>query len=136
MNKICTSIEQSKKLIELGIDEDTSDMVYLRSYFEDEGKYNLLVGSYHEGYAEKDDGTLVPVFDEHIPAWSLTALWKLMPTKDKSNEYYVTTESHSDYHQVNYVNCWDGVIHETDSDDCLIDAAFEMVVWLKKNNKI
>ena len=28
MNKICTSIEQSKKLIELGIDIDTADMFW------------------------------------------------------------------------------------------------------------
>ena len=28
MNKICTSIEQSKKLIELGIDVNTADMYY------------------------------------------------------------------------------------------------------------
>ena len=28
MNKICTSIEQSKKLIELGIDANTADMTY------------------------------------------------------------------------------------------------------------
>jgi len=28
MNKICTSIEQSKKLIELGIDINTADMCW------------------------------------------------------------------------------------------------------------
>lgn len=28
MNKICTSIEQSRKLIELGIDINTADMIY------------------------------------------------------------------------------------------------------------
>lgn len=28
MNKICTSIEQSKKLIELGIDVNTADMFW------------------------------------------------------------------------------------------------------------
>jgi hypothetical protein len=28
MNKICTSIEQSKKLLELGIDVNTADMYY------------------------------------------------------------------------------------------------------------
>lgn len=28
MNKICTNLEQSKKLIELGIDVNTADMCY------------------------------------------------------------------------------------------------------------
>ena len=32
MNKICTSVEQSKKLIELGIDIKTADMYYSYDY--------------------------------------------------------------------------------------------------------
>lgn len=136
MNKNCTSIEQSQKLIELGVDVDTSDMVYLRSYFEEEGEYNLLVGSYHEGYMEKDDGSLIPVFDEHIPAWSLSALLELAPIGDKNDENYIDTESHSDFYICTYRNCWDGCIHSEYSKENLLDAVFGMVCWLKENNKI
>ena len=125
MTKICTDVKQSRKLIELGIDEDTSDMVYLRSYFEDEGKYNLLVGSYHEGYAEKDDGTLVPVFDEHIPAWSLTALLDIL-TEQAFTIKAIENEFNIDI-PIRHCKIWFS---------SLLDAAFEMVVWLKKNNKI
>ena len=88
-NKICTSLEQSKKLIELGIggDESQSD-----------------------------------IFD--IPAWSLTALLKLMPKfsleKDISNnEGY---QLHYNYNTTYY--------------DDPVDAAVEMICWLKKYKKL
>lgn len=53
MNKICTTIKQSKELIELGIDIFTSDRFYSRDR-EDE----------------------LPI----IPAWSLSALLELLPS--------------------------------------------------------
>lgn len=122
MNKICTSIEQSKKLIELGIDVNTADMYWwhtsLRYYLEamDDGDFN------------EEEG--------HVRAWSLSALLGLMPTDDKRDEYYVDTESHSDYHTVSYRNCWDGCIHSEYSEESLLDAAFKMVCWLLENKKI
>lgn len=124
MNKICTSLEQSNKLIELGIDVNTSDMVYLKSYFEDEEEYSLLVGSYHEGYTEKDDGTIVPVFDEHIPAWSLSALLELIPPgnillRDALNGKYKCINTIDSYYY-----------------DNSLDAAFDIVYWLLENKKI
>lgn len=122
MNKICTDILQSKKLIELGIDVQTADMYWwatsLRYYIEamDDGDFNEAEG--------------------HVPAWSLTALIELIPTEDKKDEYYVDTESHSDYHIVNYRNCWDGCIHSEYSEESLLDATYKMVVWLKQNGKL
>jgi hypothetical protein len=76
--KSYTDLEQSKKLAEI-LPIESADMVYLRCDFEDEDEYSILVGSYHEGYAEREDGTIVPVFDEHIPAWSLAALLNVLP---------------------------------------------------------
>ena len=59
MSKICTSIEQSKKLIELGIDVNTADMYY-------------DVNSY--GIQDKPEVAIGKVWSKDIPAWSLTAL--------------------------------------------------------------
>lgn len=56
MNKICTSLEQSKKLIELGIDRKSSDMYYWCGE-------DLRIG----GYKAQDE-------DYDISAWSLAAL--------------------------------------------------------------
>jgi len=41
MNKLCTTIEQSQKLIELGIDVNTSDMFYADLLVDGNHKYNL-----------------------------------------------------------------------------------------------
>ena len=41
MNKICTSIEQSKKLLELGIDVNTADMDYIQFANELASIYNI-----------------------------------------------------------------------------------------------
>ena len=94
--KICTSIEQSKKLLELGVDVNTADMIY-----------NIL----GEPYVRND----TPIDEYHTPAWSLVALLKLIP------------------------NCilfgCKECIKIIDA-DTPIDAAFEMVVWLKENDKL
>ena len=124
MNKICTSIEQSQKLIALGIDICTADMLWT---------YDFTVNAINGLNVISE---LLKPEENDIPAWSLSKLMELMPTDDKKDEYYVTTESHSDYHTVNYRNCWDGCIHSEDSEESLLDAAFEMVVWLKENGKL
>jgi len=137
MNKICTSLEQSKKLIELGVDVDTSDMVYLRSYFEDEGEYNLLVGSYHEGYMEKDDGTLIQIFDEHIPAWSLAALIDILPRfiEFKGDKYYLRFMKEYVEYANDEVSITGRCLHTTGNDN-LVDACCEMIIKLKELNRL
>ena len=121
MYKICTTIKQSKKLIELGIDVRTADMYYQW--------YSETESALHVGKGSKK-------LNADCPAWSLSALLELMPTDNKKDEYYVDTESHSDYHTVSYRNCWDGCIHSEYSEESLLDAAFEMVCWLKKEEYI
>ena len=71
MNKICTSIVQSKKLIELGIDVNTADMHYYKNSFGDyiEGLYNS--NDLKNGFELKGI--------EYIPAWSLSAFLSVLP---------------------------------------------------------
>ena len=106
-NKICTSLEQSKKLIELGIDKKTSDMFYW--YGED----IIKIGG---------DESQSDIFD--ISAWSLTALLKLIPKfsleKDISNN--TGYQLHYNYNTTYY--------------DDPVDAAVELICWLKKYNKL
>ena len=66
MNEICTSQEQSQKLIELGIDVNTADMYYDVNSYGIQGKPEVSVGK---------------VWSKDIPAWSLTALIELLPNK-------------------------------------------------------
>ena len=112
MNKICTDINQSKKLIELGIDVNTADMYYFiaDSLKQQEMNYAIRIGT--------------PIVKTDIPAWSLTALLGLMSKSIISTSNPLST---------NY--CCRNV--EFDMDfyaDNPVDAAFEMLVWLKENN--
>ena len=136
--KICTDIDQSKKLIKLEVDINNVDMTYVSMKDYGENTYHLTVGKTDVDWAKDELGNLNwnDVYEKYIPAWSLSALLGLMPTDDKKDEYYVVAESHSDYHTVSYRNCWDGCIHSEYSEESLLDAAFEMVVWLKENEKI
>lgn len=87
MNKICTSPSQSQKLIELGIDIDTADMLWTYDFIINDIN-GLNVISKH----------LKPEEDD-IPAWSLAALFNVLPdgtdiVKDKAdteNEKYMCT---------------------------------------------
>lgn len=151
MDKICTSLEQSKKLIELEIDVNTADMCYCPMMNIDSGK--------NEGYLEVPEcysfsevkDSLVP----YLPAWSLTALLKLMPseliTENKFGKYkyeikirkYKLTDD-VDIYQIGYGNykwhedgscSWKDMINTGEKEE-LLDAAFEMVCWLKENGNI
>ena len=147
MTKICTTIDQSKKLLELGIDVNTVDMWYQ-----------------HIGYSitdGKEKPTYFPmvirdnISDDDIPAWSLNALMNLLPSyftevgKYSKSIYEIKIRKYNliedvNLHQIAYGNykfyedgssSWKDMINTGEKEDFL-DAAFEMVVWLKENNKI
>ena len=140
MNKICTSQEQSKKLIELGIDKTTDDMFW-----------DTLSTKNPE--AQVDNHHLVDEYDdEHrVPAWSLSALMNLLPSEF---EYFETTYKinirkyvsidNVEIYQVAYGNyrwyedgscSWLDLINTSEKEE-LIDAVFQMVVWLLENKKL
>lgn len=64
MTQVCTTIEQSKKLEELGIDVESADMHY---WFD---------ANYNEFFIEPSKASDNM---EKMPAWSLGALIKLLP---------------------------------------------------------
>ena len=125
MNKFCTTIEQSKKLIELGIDRKSSDMYYWCGS-------DLRIG----GYKAQDEE-----FD--IPAWSLSALLELIPPylgefgegidfgfgKAMNGKWYSA-------HYLQYFQNGDVDSVKTVTGDTAVDAVFEMVCWLKENGNI
>lgn len=124
MNKICTSIEQSKKLIELEIDVNTADMYYPYSDRVCIGKYALPV--------EWKIG--LPLLSQEIPAWSLSALIDLMPERIKIGEelsFCLNSKKSLTGFSFGYNSNENTFVKENP-----LDAAFEMVVWLKENGKI
>ena len=139
MNKICTDIKQSKKLIELGIDMDTADMSY--SFNFNSETYELSTVPYKDWivpkYAKSDK------FEQVIPAWSLNTLWGLMPNDDyhitliyKTNrgwcsEYQEEPKSEAEGMHYEYPESLYSVYADTP-----LDVAFEMMCWLLDSRKL
>lgn len=143
MNKICTSIEQSKKLIELGIDVNTADMCY---YYDHNwsNDYIEIPKVWNDEYEQ-----FIPESEEDdIPAWSLSALLKLIPK-------HISRKDKIHYDGQTFIPSfkWEispTAIYYTDGNDImdnvsfgygennmeLIDAMFKMVCWLKEHGEI
>ena len=125
MNKICTSLEQSKKLLELGIDVSTADMYWwptsIRYYIEamDDGDFN------------EEEG--------HVRAWSLAALSNFIRPYIADNDgnnykFYLSKDGIGRW--VAYYKSDNVSIHICEESDSMIDVIFEMVCWLKKEEYI
>ena len=122
-------MEQSKKLIKLGLNPKSSDMRHVfcvtlmtKDIYQD--IYQLEIG----GESESNE-------KYYIPAWSLSALLGLMPKL-----YELEDDPNDGGCQPNLCKGWDNnqwhivyrsSIYITEWYDDPIDAAFEMVCWLK-----
>lgn len=120
---IATTIEQSKHLLELGIDINTADLLWMRDY---DHNYNLelrinIIETYN------------PDSLEIIPAWSLDALINFMPNeiRDKETVYDLSVMHKS----VKYSTVLWSTIHKTTA-DTTFDAAYDMICWLLENKYI
>ena len=125
--KICTSIEQSKKLIELGIDINTADLTVTNYPLQDGSRFDFICCKLpNDTFPSITDGK-----SEKIPAWSLTALLGLIEWDYNLEK---TLFDQSDFFTYSIV-CDDLDFRTYEYDDP-IDAAFEMICWLKKYYKI
>lgn len=125
--KNCTDIEQSKKLIELGIDINTADMMWDDWSLIDEG-WKLSVGYYPE--IEKDYGR------KCYPAWSLAALLDILRNRAPS----IDEDANVSLFSYRTVEWWDlticnSVIEPVTKSD-LVDACVEMIFKLKEKDLI
>ena len=125
--KICTSIEQSKKLLSLGLDPITADMFYAT-------EFGTLIAE--SPYEVKGHEPCIPF----TPAWSLTALLELMPVCIDDDNYFLVIEKDETYlnepiWRVSYKHYIeeDATVERKAS---LINAAFEMVCWLIEQKHI
>lgn len=100
--KNCTSIEQSKKLIELSLDVNTADMYYV-AY---DG--NTYLTSMDKEYDKRTD----------TPAWSLSALIDMVPEgtllsicKHEGKYWFISNEpSEFHYPPIRRHECYDNMI--------------------------
>ena len=144
--KIATSIEQSKKLLELGLSPNTADLlydIYINSITnEQEGMSLDFVSNWQSAWGNNKDKS--DLFDDRtIPCWSLSALLDLMP-KDRFIDIELSYGGFS-VDPLEYVEKW-FISFENEKDYELdiktfssehpIDAVFEMVCWLLENGFI
>ena len=81
-SQICTSREQSERLLALGLKKETADMLWVRM---GDGTYSLAIEPYF--------------FDEDIPAWSLHRLIEMVPKNiatDRDTAYPLQIQKRSD----------------------------------------
>lgn len=112
MSNICTNIQQSEKLVRLGLDPATSDMWWI-----------------DDQLVAKSDKFDVPSNDEETTvhcAWSLSALLEVMPYEQRPS---LCSEP---------IRCWKCTArqHDTRVFTDPITAAYEMVCYLLRNNLI
>ena len=107
MNKDYTSVEQSQKLIKLGIDKTTSDMHYDKHPLENYYSPIPIIGKYSEIHGQ-------------FPCWSLTALLDVLPsaTLDSSNDHHFRIHCMKRY---------------TEWYDNAVDACVEMIIRLNES---
>lgn len=122
-----TTIEQSKKLVELGLNPNTADMCYIQHFDE----------SYNEVTFIEEDPVLAYTIDTiDLPCWSLGALINLIPSIIYKGKDTFSLEMHKD---ALYLGCYENHRHLNEiwiTKKNLIDAAFEMIVWLLENGHI
>lgn len=123
---ICTTIEQGKRLLELGLNPETADMVYPAWTLNDTPTKDICEIRRQDFENEND-----------VPAWSLSALLELMP-KDRFIDIELSYGGFS-VDPLEYIEKW-FILFENEKDyesdiktfssEHPIDAVFEMVCWL------
>ena len=120
-----TSLEQSKKLGEF-LPEESSDACYWKN------GDRIILCPYDNFYKKGQELEM-----DVTPCWSLGALIKVMPKIYKEDECYIPLVGKyyegSDKYICGYFG--DGLLQWNIADNP-IDAVFEMIIWLKENNKL
>ena len=135
MNTLATTIEQSKHLLELGLSTDSADMWWSNRFVY--WKSTPMIGI----ATEQNQLYTFKWCDEDVPAWSLSALLKVMPKEikkdDKQYSFHLET-THNLYYVSYYRYDIDGIryLHTTELNNCTIDAAYEIVCWLLEQGLI
>jgi len=159
--KSYTDIEQSHKLVEI-LPLESADMcltfvnnVWNPVWGKADDIYQLQKDCYEPDYT-KDDYIDIDEFEPKVvPCWSLAALMDMLPSeftvKGKYTEttYKIHIRKYAltkdvDLHQIAYGNykiyedgssSWKDMINTGEKEN-LIDAAFQMICWLKENKKL
>lgn len=128
-SQICTTMEQSKRLLALGVKADTADMMWsaitrLRGRKLDDPMWSIRpCYNPHKSSILRDDED-----QEFIPAWSLSRLLVLMPKSVPSSvEGVAAVFGINKRHDGGYVA---GYPFATEAEGNVFDAIIRIVEWL------
>lgn len=118
---VCTDIEQSKKLIEIGVDEKTADLTWVNNHLTMYPYTENLRKCVSYGIEEKECKV------NKIPSWSLGRLLEMLPkrSKDKIFQIIITQE------KVFYQSWYEDVKFDGNN---IFDTIISAIKWLKNNN--
>ena len=123
MSQIATTIEQSKKLIELGLSADTADMYYYK-----ENIFNNALATFNGALLVK--GNSKPEDEYTILAWSLSALLSLIkPVNENTYTIQGTLDGGA-------IISFEEATSVAFQENNILDAAFEMACYLLENKLI
>ena len=126
---ICTNIDQSYALMDLGLNPDSADMKY-------DPRWDIPVIVDDEYYDNKLEYN-TEFENTDVPSWSLSALRKLIPMgiETKNGTCLFSCHNRLDGSWVYMYHYEDGtVLKQFTGGD--VDSAYEMVSWLLENNYI
>lgn len=121
-----TSIEQSKKLLELGLSPESADMVYPCLMVSDDINKSLFDKAVPLDTALHFMHTSLDCKKHDILCWSVGALLEVMPQKGM----WALREERSMDFQYSDIDKWTGVC------ESYLDACYNMVVYLLENGYI
>lgn len=136
-NNICTSIKQSKALIDLGLERSTSDMCYGFTVSKRDEYFDIPRARYVD-------------YEDELPAWSLQTLINLLPEHiwvDNNgrrevynlhigykgatpNVQYVVSTHDTEWYPEGYRP----VMYTPDEAETWIDAVWFAMMWVLQNN--
>ena len=124
MNKNCTSIEQSKKLVEiLPLESADAKYGYIAPYEYSDRMYDAGYDEipYPIDFIKKDySNFFVEEYDGELPCWGLAALLNVLPS--------ATLDSSDDHHY--RIHCME---RYTEWYDNAVDACYEMIIRLNES---
>lgn len=113
-SQICTTREQSERLIALGLKKETADMVWTHAYY----ATWVVTTSENPLYEESDS----------VPAWSLHRLIEMADTTTYINEG--REDEHELWFCMDKCYCWNN--HESFYSTNLYDSLINCIEWLIK----
>lgn len=124
--KLCLSIDQMRKMSELGIPTKEASMCWVR---DGEGNRTAVI---HDEFCYEMS------FMNPVPAFTLQDMLDIMPYDIFSkvyvhNRYFLKMEKHENKYMLYYWNPYGGAIIQSTFNENAIDSAFELLCWLAEN---